>query len=405
MKSFYKLLSSGIYPFLYPVVGYWMRKKRGYPFDFKERFAVTCHNRYDLLFHYASLGEARTLLPLLELWGKHVSRMVFQTVTPSGRDFLGDRGMEVLLFPLDYYPVMKRRLKVCGVRRVILFETELWPSILVAAEELGIEVMVINGKLSTSTKKLLTEGRFFWRDLLQGISHWYVVEKETADFLEGYGVRGDKIDLVPDIKYISSFRDVNVTDDEKISGLKRWIDGRKGLVMGSMHAGEEELLRHLRGMDIRIIYAPRHINRVDDLESYIRKLGFETCRFSGGEFPEKCEVVIVDVYGKLFEIYSVGDLAVIGGSFVPHGGHNPLEPLNFFVPVVFGPHMFNFKSIVKDVTESGAGKMIGGEELPSIVENVKELFPPEDLKRAVSDLKKKRQVVINSYRNLPIETF
>ncbi len=398
MEKLYKLMSSGIYPLLYPAVFYAIKKKRGYNLDIMDRFFPNCNKNYKILFHFASLGEARTLSPLLELWGEKLDNFLFESVTPTGRDQLIREvpSAEVKLFPLDYYPSVKRLLKKCNVEKVILFETELWPSIFTAAKELGIGIYIINGKFSSSTRKMFRLTHFFWKRAFQSIEGCYVVEADSRKFLLNYGIDEGKISIVPDVKYLSSFRESEI-DDAVIDPIRNWANGAPVIVLGSMHRGEESILKGLKGLDYKIIYVPRHINWVQELKYRVEKMDFRVGIFSRKDFSSEDEVLLIDSYGLLSELYSVAKIAVIGGSFVAYGGHNPLEPLRFGVPVLFGQHMENFATIIQDILNAEVGKQITSLQLPEILKHIEEIFPSEKMVKGIDWLIKKKDLVEKAY--------
>lgn len=392
-----------MYPILFPVVKIGIKYKRGYPFKLKERLLPKITGEYDFLIHLASLGEANTVSGVLSMWEDLFDKILVETVTDTGMKKINEKfnKIKTVFFPYDYIPVIIYILKKVKIKKIVLMETELWPGMLIAAKLLGIKIIVINGKLSLSTIKMLNSGAFFWKDILLNISNWYVISQETKSFLLSYGVSENKIKVVPDIKYLTL---KNQKKDIKVNHLiKSWKKKEKLMIFGSMHQGEEQIFKEIWKINnYKFVFVPRHLNNLKELEVYFDNIGVKHGYYSDIEsIDSSVKVLIVDKFGILSSLYSVCDIAVIGGSFIPIGGHNPLEPLSFGKPVVFGKYMNNFSEIADDLLESGIAKTVLTEnDLVNIIENLSKIFNRNSILKSTEKLNDKIDTIVNTYSDL-----
>jgi 3-deoxy-D-manno-octulosonic-acid transferase len=184
--------------------------------------------------------------------------------------------------------------------------------------------------------------------------------------------------------------DIDMTVDEKsIQEMRRFVklgDGEDLLVGGSTHRGEEEILLSVFGKlvrefpNLKLLIAPRHVERAEEVASLVRKHGFEPVKLSASNVrqaaPEARQIYILNMIGHLKDAYALGSLVYIGGSLVRHGGQNPIEPAIFEKPIIFGPHMFNFKNIARALLDD---------------EGAIQIHCEKDLLETASALLKKRQ--------------
>ncbi|GEM_PF-6842649 len=393
----YQVFNSLLYPFILPPALVWADRRRDYPLKIWKRISPEIEKKYTYFFHLASLGEAKTVSPLLELWKEKREEILFETVTPTGYDELRKKNVDVILFPFDYYPLLRLNLRRSGVKEVFVFETELWPGLFSAALDLNLRIRMLNVKFSSSTISMLRRTAFFWKRRLRKVDEWFVVDEGVRNFLVEYGIEPGKIKIVPDLKYLSSFEEKSVPEEIE-EKLRAWVGNRrkKIIVMGSMHRGEEVIVEKVNFKKFRVIYVPRHLNYLDELKHYFSERGLRVSLFS--DTAEKdSDILLVDKYGLLSFLYNAGDIAVIGGSFVPHGGHNPLEAVNFKKPVIFGRHMENFKEIAGDIVECGGGSFCDMEEIGELFENYEKFFPPDKIRSCYERLKKKSEIVRDAY--------
>jgi len=300
------------------------------------------------LLHVASVGEVNSVAPLVERLRGELSLTVF---TDYGLKRARERYPEVpsRLLPLDLYPLSFRFLKRSSPRALLIYESEIWPSLLKAAEELSIPTLFVSGKLSERAFKRLFRLKPFLSKLLKGV-HFLARSREDAQRAEalGFGI----VELVGDLK-------LDYAPPKKLPPL--FLEGRRKLILwGSTHEGEEELAVkvHLRLREkfdgLLTVIAPRHTGR--SLKLPLKSL----TRSSSLRVPREVEFYVVDTVGELSGLYYYCDVAVVGGSFVKGvGGHNPVEPVAFKKPTVVGPYATEFSHLVEllKVKVSGEGEI------------------------------------------------
>lgn len=319
-----------------------------------------------------SVGEVSLCRPFIPLLKARFpgSDIVFSTITKTGNDLakkLYSQDAIIIYFPLDFTIIVKKVIGLIRPKIYIMVETEIWPNVLAELAIRSVPAALINGRISDRSFGRYMAVKRFMRGTLGRIEKFCMqsdldVERITAmgSPAERVTVAGNmKLDILP----LSVARPARSILNEL--GLK---DEDKLLVAGSTHAGEEaaviEAYKGLLGHfpDLHLIIAPRHIQRAGAVEKVARSFGFEPIRVSRipavNDPPAAIRVLVLDTIGKLGEIYSVATLVFIGGSLVTHGGQNPIEPATFEKPVIFGPHMFNFKSIVSLLLERGGAVQI-----------------------------------------------
>ncbi|MEO2083699.1 MAG: glycosyltransferase N-terminal domain-containing protein, partial [Desulfurobacteriaceae bacterium] len=243
------------------------------------------------------------------------------------------------LLPLDFYPLVKSFLKKNRPEKVLIYESEVWPSLLRACGKLGIPVFFISGKVSEKAFRKLLRFRAFLKPLFENVVFLArsVPDAERAEKL-GFG----SVKVVGDLKL-----DVNRPERAAPLILEK---PRPVILWGSTHTGEEDIAVKVHAElkeefpDLLTVIAPRHVGRVKEL----RLPGRTLLRSSSVTVPSTVEFYVVDTVGELPALYAHAGVAVIGGSFVPGiGGHNPVEALVWKKPVVVGPYSDHFSHIVE----------------------------------------------------------
>ena len=262
-------------------------------------------------------------------------------------------------FPLDLPPILRRVVGALRPDAIGFVETELWPNLLHIARQRGIETFQLNGRVSDNLLRTAPRLGPLWKWMSGNVSRFLMRGETDAARLRSLGVAPEKIAVVGDVKLeapaVSS------------AGLRRkWreelaLGGAKLLIAGSSHSGEEALILDAMTNCIgwKLALAPRHIERADEVAAEIEASGYKVARRSRGEnFWFENTVFLLDSVGELAEFYAAADLAFVGGSLVPRGGHNVLEPVLRGVPALFGPHMMNFRAAAELVIENELGAQI-----------------------------------------------
>jgi 3-deoxy-D-manno-octulosonic-acid transferase len=317
------------------------------------------------------VGEVLSAVPLVKgMAARFADRdLAFTATTGQGMKVaekeLGGRVRSMAFMPLDY-PLFYAR--VVGFFRpsvFILVETDLWPGLLFYLRRMRIPAVVVNGRISPRTFRRYHRVRPLGRVLLGAPLKWLVQSEPDRMRLLSIGLPEEMVSVVGNIKFD--------TDPPPLSESERLELARSlglepaGLtwVAGSTHQGEEEVilevLSRLQGRfpHLKLVLAPRRVERVADVEASASAMGFRTARRSGGEEEKAAaRVVVVDTLGELQKIYSLATVAFVGGSLAPVGGHNLLEPGRWGKPVIFGPHIHNFETMAELLIEAGGGRMV-----------------------------------------------
>ncbi len=330
--------------------------------------------------HAASVGEVFCSIPLLRRIKKEFPhrKIVLTTMTSTGHDAAKGQLTEadrVLFFPIDHPFILGRVLKRIQPALLLIAETELWPNLLRACGKKGIPIVLFNGRVSEKSFRGYLLFRFLFEKSLKYVSLFLMQTNEDQDRIIKIGAPPDKTKVVGNLKFdqaLPSFTQEAATRLAQSFGLH----GRETVfIAGSTHSGEEELLmslsRELRQVapDLIFILAPRHLNRLEEVERMLQKespswrrrteLSMNRTQRSQERQPG---VILLDTMGELMSLYSLATLVFIGGSLVPVGGHNPLEPLFFKKCVLFGPFMFHFSEIARRLVEEGGAIQVNGVE-------------------------------------------
>jgi len=275
--------------------------------------------------------------------------IVLSTTSLTGyrraKHLLCDVVQQTFIAPLDFAPIVDRILRRLAPRALLLVETEVWPNMIRQARRTGCRVALVNGKLSPKKFPRYLRIRRLISDAVRGIELLCVQSEDDRRRFLTLGARPEDLYVTGNVKVDASDAVVEKEAARRALGIS---DGCCVLVGGSTHEGEEEALLESfctvrrRRKALKLILAPRYVKRVEAVASLIRSRGLPFVRKSASDGRGGCisyDVMIVDTMGELGWIYGAGDVAFVGGSLVPIGGHNPFEPLCAGAPVVFGPNM------------------------------------------------------------------
>lgn len=324
--------------------------------------------------HAVSLGEVVAAAPLVKaLRGRHPDfRYIVTTVTETGREAVEQRleGIaEHRYAPLDFSWAVAGRVRRLRPTLYVFVETEIWPNLLWTLRERGVPSILVNGRLSSRSfrRQDLPLIRSFYRSVLQTLTLCLMQSDRDKDRLVALGADPTKVHVTGNIKFDQPLPDVR--SDES---LRRsfGIDEQEQLILaGSTHPGEEELLVSAYRRVVKthpstvLMLAPRHIERTERLESTIREAGMVVQRRSRvREKQSGPRVIILDTRGELSRAYREAVVAFVGGTLVPVGGHNLLEPAVWGIPVMFGPHTDHCAEVAMLLSEAGGGRRVMGEE-------------------------------------------
>jgi 3-deoxy-D-manno-octulosonic-acid transferase len=311
--------------------------------------------------HAVSVGEALTARALAaDLKARYPRLRLFLSTTTIAGQQVARRSLSdvdaVFYFPFDWTFIVRRTLTLVRPRLFIMMETEIWPNLLRECRRRGVKTVMINGRISSRSYPRYRMIRAFFRRVLADVDRFCVQSEESARRLVDLGASPEHVTVTGSLKFDSLERPTAAARGkprERVLRFFRLSPNRTIIVAGSTLKGEETAVLHAFGRikatmpSALAVLAPRHPERFAEVERLARDAGFVTTRRS--ELPidaePRADVVILDSIGELAQLYQVGTVVYVGGSLVDHGGHNILEPAIFGKPIVFGPHMQNFKEI------------------------------------------------------------
>jgi 3-deoxy-D-manno-octulosonic-acid transferase len=307
--------------------------------------------------HAVSVGEVLAVSRLIaELKTRFPDkRVVISTTTATGqklaRDKFGER--DVFYFPLDFASAVRAYLRELKPELIVLAETEFWPRFLHEAARAGVRVAVVNARISDRSFPRYRRWRGLVSRILRNVDLFLAQTEEDARRLGDIGARADRVRVTGNLKFDIVIKEAAFTS--KLRAIVERAGGPKVIVAGSTVEGEEEIVvRAFRGafgegVPGLLVLAPRHPERFDAVARILTQAGGMVWRRSQlrGDEELRSGVLLLDSLGELGSIYSIADVAFVGGSMVARGGHNILEPASYGKAIVVGPHTENFRDIVE----------------------------------------------------------
>ncbi len=327
--------------------------------------------RRALWIHAVSVGEVAVAATLVRAWPESVPLLV-TTVTPTGqkraRAAFAKRGATVAYLPFDLGFAVRRFYSRFEPAALVLVEGDYWPLVLREARRRGMDVAVVNGRVSgRSFERLRRLRRFNGPLFFDAVGRFGVQTEEDRRRLLALGVGEERVEVTGNLKYDSPEPPEPPELHAKIRGLAA---GRPILVAGSTMKDEEESVleafsRIGGGARALLVLVPRHPERWDAVARLVEERSLRLLRRSklgegGSNSDERFDVVLLDSLGELAGLYRLATVATIGGTLVPTGGHNPLEPARFAVPIVVGESMENFQEMADKFNEAGAWCQVAG---------------------------------------------
>lgn len=358
---------------------YYRSKSRGRRSAFLERFGripeadlARVRGGRVIWVHAVSVGETIASFPLLKgLRARYPEHQLIVTnVTETGRSVALKSGLAdlCLYLPFDYGFAVKAALGKVRPELIVLMETELWPNFIAAAAGMGIPVLLANGRISDRSFGRYLRVSWFFRPVLEQLSALCMQTGEDASRIAAIGAPRENVHVTGNLKYDVPLVRATAERVSELKGKYCIPEGAFILTAASTHEGEDEpaiaAYRELLagGGESFMILAPRHPERAPAVAELLVRSGVPfllRSQLAAGQLPLRPgEVLLLDTVGELAGLYAVSDLVFVGGSLVATGGHNPLEPASCGVPVLFGPHMENFREIAALFLASGAGDQV-----------------------------------------------
>lgn len=313
--------------------------------------------------HGSSVGEARIVEALArQVKGERPTLAVSVSAhTRTGRAALPPAPLADARFmlPLDVPGYPTRLLEAVQPVLLALVETELWPNLIRETRRYGAAAILVNGRLSAERMRRYRRFRGLYRPVLRQLNRIGAQSAEDAARFVELGAREDSLRVTGNLKYDLAVPQVDPERWRRRLGIE---GGRSVFVAGSTGRGEDELVleAYRRALadhpGLLLILAPRHVDRAPEVEQLVRSEGLGLSLLSAADRSTgtQADVVLVDTMGQLAELYAIADLSFVGGSLVPIGGHNVLEPAAMGSPVLFGPHTGHFEDPAQRLLEAGA---------------------------------------------------
>lgn len=327
----------------------WIKEKMGF---FKKTQALNSNKRPKIWVHAVSVGEVIAVSGLIKRLTEKYD-VILSTVTDTGQRIAHQRFKEmsvrVIYLPFDIPNQIKKTLKFFSPQALLLTETELWPNLIYLSSE-QLPLILINGRLSEESFKGYVKIKFFIKPLLKRFSLICVQDEKYRERFIKIGAEENKVYVTGNMKFDIELREVNFKWEKSIP--------KPVILAGSTHEQEEEIILNAflnLGLNGTLIIAPRHPERFPEVCSLVKKkisesraeIYFKKLTEINNDpiIEHKTLILLIDQMGILGSLYRVCDIAVIGGSFIPHGGQNPLEPAYWRKPIICGPYMQNFPFI------------------------------------------------------------
>ena len=378
------LIAAGMIPWYLLRRVFGLRSRSG----LRERFGYYAPQRLTpikgrpvIWIHAVSVGETRAAIPLIkglrQAWPDHA--LVLTNVTETGHEVattIAELDL-CLFFPLDLSFVIRRVLARLNPTLIVIVETEIWPNLIRAAAVCQVPLALVNGRISDRSYPRYRRFQRILAPLLQQVTLFSMQSSIDSERIIALGAGPENVIISGNLKFDMP---INLAEaDPALLRLRyRLPDHLPIWICGSTHEGEEAALLQCyctllkQGEELVLIIAPRHPPRVPAVCELLTAGNFPYRRRSQLKETDSLlapgEVLLVDTLGELLPLYAASDLVFVGGSLVPIGGHNLLEAALVSRPVIFGPHMHNFRDISQLILAAGAGSQVQSEaELPALI--------------------------------------
>ena len=362
MISFFSEL---IFRLIYPLL-ILFHKKAGYTDDditkkLGKIKKLDTESKKIIMFHGVSVGEINAIEKLIKATRSAFpdSKIMVTTGTNTGQKIAHKKLDEVVdlitYFPFDTPSCIKRFFDNVKPDIILVAETEIWPNIAIECKKRGIKLCIINGRISDRTYNSYKKLKFFFKPLLNNYTGILTQSSEDLNKFLSLGTNPDSTMRMNNLKFDITPPDVTFNFDKSGSIM----------LAASTHSGEDNIVLNVykqlkeKHSDLKLIIAPRHLTRIDEVEALVGESGF-TYGFRSENISSmnEIDIMILDTMGELSKMFVYCDISFIGGSFNRTGGHNPLESIIFSKPVISGPSIHNFKDIYAIIQNAGAGFVV-----------------------------------------------
>lgn len=380
----YFALSGGLFMSLFPAFWTYTRITGKYRRHLEERLgvfppeAVQClTGRPRIWMHTASLGEVKVAASIVKALRRLIPgcSLIVSTVTEHGRKLAREtfgEDIPVVYAPIDFVGSIRKALFTVRPDVMVFVETEIWPAWLFEAHRMGVKTALINGRISVRSIGRYLKLRPFFRDVMRNLDVFSMIRAGDAERIKAMGADPQKIEINGNAKYDLLGATVDPGIELEMREILNLAASDKVFVAGSTRNGEEAMLLDAYEKILKefpetiLIIAPRHIEKIHAIGALVEKrgLGYQLWTDLDKDKAKRTEqVVIINAFGELFKIYSVGTIVFCGGSLVPLGGQNPLEPAAWGKAVFYGPSMENFMDAKSLLEANKAGLPISSPEM------------------------------------------
>jgi len=341
------------------------------------RFPKDVPGEGNIWIHALSVGEVVSAISLVNaLRTKFPDKdIVFSVTTSKGmaiaREAVASKVKTLVTMPVDAWWCVQRIVSYLKPSVFVLVETDIWPGLIHHLKKHGVRAILVNGRISPRTFRSYRRLPFFVQRMFRPLK-WCLMQSDLdAERLLKVGVGAWKVKTVGNIKFDRNWEPMEQAERDDWMNLLGIAPDSLVWVAGSTHPGEEKILLEIFEKllisfpGLRLILAPREIGRSNEIYTFSREMGIETVlRTALLGNRVSYDVLILDTLGELGRIYGIGTVSFVGGSLVPVGGHNLLEPASFGCPVIFGPYIHNFVAMSESLKETGGGwRVEDGQEL------------------------------------------
>ncbi len=379
MRILYSFLLAIAFILLLPVFAWQALVKRKYLNNLRERSGslpgeLQNDVRPAILLHAVSVGEALSAAPLAEALRNRFPRhrLIISTTTATGQTAARERITDAdgfCYFPFDWRFSVRRTLDAIRPAIVILLESELWFNFLEECRERKIPVVVANGRISDRSFRRSRKFGFLIRRLYALVTRFAMQSEADAERAVALGAPADRVVVSGNLKYDigDAGPSAKITETAQLLDRLFALGSAPLVVAGSTHDGEESVaiqaFRELKARPerkaVRFLIAPRHPDRFDVVARLLEDAGMGFVRRSTAS-GRQADVILLDTIGELAAVYQFASVVFVGGSLVPVGGHNILEPALYSKPIVVGPHMHNFREITAEFLRRDALVQLSG---------------------------------------------
>lgn len=345
--------------------------------ELKERFGLEPAGQLPqgaIWLHCASVGEVASMKQIITRLKDFYKRPILVTTSTQAGKQTALKNPDIdaaALVPLDFYPSCKRFIRLTQPYRLFVVEREIWPNLLESAFQAGVPTALLNGRISKKSTRAYSWIRPLFKRVLGHLHFAALQTREDKARYKCLGMPTRKLFVCGNVKY-----DALSDQPPHLDQVRQWLkslewEQKMIFALGSTHPQEEELLLRtapaILQTGTKIIFAPRHLERMEEIENNLRRSGLHYALASHEPFDKNTDILCVDKMGMLSSVYACATLCFVGGSIAPRGAHNLLEPAILSKTVLFGKYFYNTPITAHALLEEGGGVLVDEENFKTKV--------------------------------------